>query len=74
MPGADSEWCPWWYEYFEAASLLVVPPWELAGFSYESAADAPACWRFWAFELVGVKAVLGHKREVAMLGSLGGGR
>lgn len=77
MSGAGAshaEWCPDWYTIFEAAQVLGVPPWELAGFEYVNASEAPICWRYWAIDFYSAKSAAAAKQQAAMLGSLGMGR
>lgn len=73
MPGAPNEWCPDWYVYFKSAEVLRVPPWELAGFTYESAADAPVCWRGWAYDFQIAHAYAADKRQQDMMKAAFGG-
>lgn len=53
---------------FEAAAVLCVPAWEIAGFSYCSGAEAPICWRWWAVEYASVTAKVRQRAQAKMYG------
>jgi hypothetical protein len=65
------EFMPDWYPLFESAAVLRCPPWELAGFAYENAAEACICWQWWALDYKTETERAGMKRNQAMVAGFG---